>query len=386
MTNKEIAVLVRNVQKNKENAFEKLYKEIWNTVYYFCYKSLGDKQDANDAMQTVFLQVYNTINTLREPKAFNKFLYKIMTHTCSNFHKSKSRDDMDELEIYESIPEDNTEFLPNEAYETEDTKNEIAKMIETLPQKQRETILLFYYEGMQLKEIAEITDSEVNAVKNRLFTARKTLKERAETLIEKGALNYTMSILPIPILTRILLEETQKVATPEICEHAWQGICASLGIAAAAGVAGTAGTTTTATTAATATTTGVGTNIAIGLTCAAIIAVGGYIAVQVNNNFINPPAIVEEYQEKLDAAALIHTITNHTEFIEFTDKFGFMLLGGSRFGGRGSQTLYYLEEPNRFIYLGYTESPQGEFRIVYEITDERSPITYAEIPNWFASR
>ena len=384
MKNKEIAILVRNVKKHKENAFEELYKATVKTVYFYCYKSLGNKQDANDAMQTVFLQLYNTITTLREPKAFNQFLYKIMAHTCTKFYKLKSRDDMDELEVCESMPEENKEFLPAEALEKEDVREKIAEMIETLPLKQREAIIFFYYEGMSIKEIAEITDSKFDAVNNRLVKARKSLRERAKALIEEGALNYTMAIVPIPILTRILLEEAERIVTPEVCELAWQGICASLGIAVV-GTAGAATTTTVTTTTTTVATSSVLTNVAIGVTCAAILTGTVYLGFHVNNTFINPPAIVEGYNE-FDIVALIPEIVNRVEFADFVSTYGFMFLGGEWLSEKGNHVLYILDEPDRYVYLGYIENLQNEFRVVYQATEERLPLTDDQIAEWFAGR
>jgi len=396
MKNKEIAVLVKKVQKDKKGSFEELYREIWNTVYYFCYKSLGNEQDAKDAMQTVFMQLYNQIDTLRVPAAFNKFLHIIMRATCSNFYKSKEGKDTDEIEVYESVPEEKAEFLPDEAYERQDVRDEIAKMIKDLPVKQREAILLFYYEGMSIKEIAEITGSKFDAVNNRLVTARKSLRERAEILIKKGALNYTMAIIPIPILTRILREEAQQIATPEICELAWQGICASCGIVIA-GIAGAAAATTATTTASTTTaaTSSVLTNVAICLTCAAVVATGGFLAYHVNDNFINPPVIEEVYNYDVSYETdeydfdseylinLIRAINSRVDFMEFVDVYDAVFLSGASLVGAEEKMLFYLEETERFIYFGYIENAENGFRVVYEIAEDRMSFTDEQVDEWF---
>jgi len=370
MSNKEIAVLVRKVQRNKKH-FEVLYNETVKAIYYHCYKHLGNKEDASDVAQTVFLQLYKKIDTLREPAAFRKFLYAIMTNACADFHRAKFRDETDALEDFESMPEDNTEFLPSAIFERQSARKEIIEMIDELPQKQREAILLFYYKDLSIKEIAEITDSKFDAVNNRLVKARKNLRERAEALIEKGALDYTMAIAPIPIITQILAEEANAVVTPEVCQQIWQGVCGELGIAAA-------GAATTATT-------GALTNAAVACVCAGLLVSGGFLVHNVYNNFINPPAIVEEHEEyeEIDIVSLIPYITNRTEFMEFIDTHRFMLLSSLQSERRGNRMLFYLPEIDRYIYLGYTESLQGEFRVLYEITAERLSLTEEEIDEWF---
>jgi len=383
MKNEEITVLVEKVQQKEEGSFEALYNELWRKIYYRCYKTLGNEQDAKDAMQTVFIKLFQKIDTLNHPNAFGAFLRTITNNVCLDFHRVSNRNETDELETYEGVlEEDNAEFLPSEAYERQDIREKIAKIIEDLPAKQREAILLFYYENLTIKEIAEITESKFDAVNNRLVTARKTLRLRAEELVKKGALTVPMAILPVSIITKILMEEANAVATAEVGAAAWQGICAGIEVAGAVGVVGTTTATTTAATSSTAV------NVGIGLTCAAILAGTIYLGFYVNNTFFNPtpPAIVEEYEENdiFDIVTLIQEINNRPEFIDFTEIFGFMLLSSSRSDILGNRMLFLLEESDRFIYLGYTENLQGNFRVVYEVTEEPLPMTDEAIAEWFA--
>jgi len=401
MKNADIAVLVEKVQKDKQNAFEELYNAIWKTVYYFCYKNLGNEQDAKDAMQTVFIKLYEKIDTLHHPNAFNKFLFTTMKYTCSEFHKATFRNDAEDVDNYEaSLLENNAEFLPTEAFENQEIRQEVAKMVEALPEKQREAILLFYFEEKSIKEIAEITGSKFDAVNNRLVTARKTLKERAEALVKKGSLNCKMAAMsPVPILTKILLEEAGQVATLEVGNLGWQDISSSLDLTAHVGEAVAseivAETIASQATAAVSTAAGIGINLAICATIAAAVVTGVFITYSVRDTFnYSPqtayiyyqetPEIPEADEHSMDLESLIQAITNRAEFIEFTDMYGFTFLGGSRTSDRGSQMLYYLQQQGRLVYLGYTEDLQNNFRVVYEVADSSVPrITSGEVSTWF---
>jgi len=395
MKNKDIAMLVEKVQKDKENYFEELYKEIWKTVYYYCYKSLGNEQDAKDAMQTVFLQVYNKFDTLYHPNAFNNFLCTIMRYTCSNFHRAKFQKETEDLENYEAfLQEDNADFLPDEAYEKEEIRIKIAEIIGTLPAKQREAILLFYFEERSIKEIAEITESKFDAVNNRLVTARKTLRERAEALIKKGGLNRIMSIAPVHIITRILQDEAVRIATPEIGEDAWKSIAIELDLRTSIGseelnVEGTEAQVASTVKAVTAI------NTAIYATITAGLAVCVFFAYYVYDNFIDTTPDTAyygyAYEDIIDIEILIPEIRNREEFITFAAAYGFAFLGGSWTSNDGYKMLYYLEQawrsPERLIYLGYTESLRGEFRLVYEIVEDgRVRMESDEVFNWFLLR
>ena len=382
MKNEQIAILVEKVQKDKSTYFEELYEATWSTVYYYCYKTLGNEHDAKDAMQTVFIELYKKLDTLYHPNAFNSFLATLMRYTCSNYLRAKLRNTTDDIDDHEAtLPEDNTEFLPKEAFEKEEVRREIAKLVESLPEKQREAILLFYFKEKSIKEIAEITESKFDAVNNRLVVARKTLRERAEALIKEGMMDKVMAGAPVPILTRILLEEAQQIATPEIGELVWRNISKELDIPTQTTAPHTAATATT-----TASTTAVtGINVGIIAVAIAVLAAVAVLAYYINDNFFNQPAPeAVAYFEAEPFNFFIPDITNRVQFVEFTDTHGFRFLGGSRTSYSGSQMLYYLQYRDYLIHLGYIEDLQNNFQVVYQITDNNAPrITTEEIATWF---
>ena len=379
MKNKDIAVLVEKVQKSKAEHFEELYKETWKTVYYYCYKNLRNEKDAEDAMQTVYLQLYSKIDSLYHSNAFNSFLCTIMRYTCSNLHRAKFKSESEDLEKHEAIlQEENADFLPNEAYEREEVRNKIAVLVESLPEKQREAILLFYFEDKSIKEIAEITDSKFDAVNNRLVTARKTLRERVEELIRENG-PTTFSLAPLPVLTRILREEAERLATDEIGAEVWKSIADGLGLEKEISdndVQNPAKSTA-------------GINAAIYATVVAVAVVAGAFIYYVYDNFFAPPTapvVYEEhaYEDYIDFAMLIPQITDRPTFIEFTDMFGFSFLGGAWTSRDGYQMLYYLDYAGKTIYLGYMQNLQGTFQVRYEIAEgDLSRISSDEVGLWF---
>ena len=385
MKNEQIAVIVEKVQKDKNAHFDELYEATWNTVYYYCYKLLNNEHDAKDAMQTVFIELYKKFDTLHHPNAFNSFLATIMRFTCANYHRAKVRTATDDIDDHDTIlPEDNSEFLPSAAFEKEEVRREIAKLVEALPEKQREAILLFYFEEKTIKEIAEITESKFDAVNNRLVTARKTLRERVEELIKEGIMDRTMAILPIPILTRILLDDMAHIARPEIGQNSWPEIADSINIPVQPAATPPAAATATAAT--------TGINAGIIATCVALVATGVILGYYVHDTFISTPPVEAYYQTAsmaVDGAVnfeiLIPTITNRVEFVEFTDAHGFRFLGGSRTSHSGGKMLYYLHHGGDMIYLGYAEDLYGGFRVAHQVTDGDAPRVNSDgVGAWFA--
>jgi len=377
MKNEQIAILVEKVQQDKVNSFEVLYEATYKTVYYFCYKNLGNQQDAQDAMQAVFLALYNNIETLRTPFAFNKFLHTTMRYTCNDFRKTAARTQADDISDYETaLEEDNAEFLPREALDNQELRQQIAQLVEALPEKQREAILLFYFQELSLKEIADITHSKIDAVKNRLLTARKTLKERAQALVKKGELDNVMAATPI-LMTQILQEEAAHVCTPDIRNSGWQNISQQFGLPASA-------TSNAATTAATTT---AFVNTAIGVAIAACLIVGVYVAYYAYGSFFRSPAHVYEQQQQengIDFPILIAAITNRPQFDQFILTHNFRFLGSLWTSYDGSHMLYFLEYEGDFIYLGYIQDLNDNFHVLYQITSTTIPrLSADDVESWF---
>jgi hypothetical protein len=99
---------------------------------------------------------------------------------------------------------DNSEFLPENILQSEEMKNAVIDLIRALPDVQKTAVLLFYYEEMGVKEIAEIQECSVGTVKSRLNYARKYIKSEIEKRRKKG--DYILSVVPLPLLTLILRE------------------------------------------------------------------------------------------------------------------------------------------------------------------------------------
>jgi len=185
MTNKDVSVIVEKVKSGSTGAFEELYHSLFNSVYYVVRKQVSNHDDAMDIVQDVFLVVYQRIHTLKENEAFNSWLYRIAYNHCNNF-LSRSRAQSTPLEDVEDfLFEDRESFLPEETLENKEIRSQIAQAVSELPEEQKQAILLFYYAGLSVREVAAAMNATENAVKIKLSRARVTLKNKM-TLIMKG--------------------------------------------------------------------------------------------------------------------------------------------------------------------------------------------------------
>lgn len=119
-------------------------------------------------VQNSFLKAIEQLPTLRNPDAMKTWFYRILTNEClQTLRKHKRESLMEPSDIREEI------YL-EKAYEPD---LELYEAVRKLPPETQTIIFLHYYEERTLKEISQITGSNLNTVKSRLYAGLRKLKE-----------------------------------------------------------------------------------------------------------------------------------------------------------------------------------------------------------------
>lgn len=127
----------------------------------------GDTQLADDLAQDTFVKAYLSCDGFRDESSFSTWIYRIAYNTfVSNRRSSKVSAPIDEAEGMSSSERADTSFDYQELYAA----------LGNLSPKERSALLLHYMQGYAVKEIADITDSTVEAVKQQLSRGRQHLK------------------------------------------------------------------------------------------------------------------------------------------------------------------------------------------------------------------
>ena len=134
-------------------------------VYRVALHSLGTPQDADDAVQEVFLRLYQRAEPFDSPEHLRRWLLRVTLNYCRDVLKSPWRRRRVSLE---SLPE-----LP--AFQREEERV-LYQTVMSLPEKYRTVLDLFYYEELSVREIAGLLHIQVSAVTTRLSRARGKLK------------------------------------------------------------------------------------------------------------------------------------------------------------------------------------------------------------------
>lgn len=132
----------------------------------------GDPDTAADITQDVFLKLLENIQSVRKIGKFQNYLLTIAVNTCNNYYKKAKPMYMD-LETLADIEVADNTF---EKIELDELKTDVQYAINTLPDYQKEVIILRFYYDLKIREIANITKVSVSTVKSRLQQGIKKLE------------------------------------------------------------------------------------------------------------------------------------------------------------------------------------------------------------------
>lgn len=153
--------------------FENIYERYKTMLYRIAFTYLKNNQDVQDVLQEVFLKRFYEAPTFENEEHEKYWMIRITINLSKNLLKSFWKRKVGTInELMESEDVFQWNFSENE--------QEIFRMIMSLPDKQRTTIYLHYYEGYSCKEIAEILKCKESAVKMRLKKGRELLKADLE--------------------------------------------------------------------------------------------------------------------------------------------------------------------------------------------------------------
>lgn len=156
----------------EESAFEELVSQNQDKLLRTCYLYLRDRQLAEDAVQETFLKAYRSLPAFRGDSSQKTWLTRIAINTCRDLYRSEWFRHMDRRVTPEDLPESGAPFSSRE--------ESLIVEVMRLPRRLREVTLLYYYHGMDERDIAEALGISRSAVSDRLSRARRKLKGMIE--------------------------------------------------------------------------------------------------------------------------------------------------------------------------------------------------------------
>ncbi len=143
---------------------DEIIKKYIDMVYRLALARTRNKSHADDVVQEVFLRYISKERRFESDEHIKAWLIRVTINCSSNVFSNSWFSKT--APLTEDIPFDSPE------------KSEVYYAVLELPQKYRTVIHLFYYEDMQISEIAEITGSKISTVKSQLHRGREMLREK----------------------------------------------------------------------------------------------------------------------------------------------------------------------------------------------------------------
>jgi RNA polymerase sigma-70 factor (ECF subfamily) len=189
-------ILIRRLKEHDERAFTEFVKAYQNQIYNLIFRMLGNRQEAEDVAQEVFVTVFKNIGTFRGDCRLSTWLYRIATNHCRNRIKYLSRrktqshreyqDELAKVQPQSAVagqPTTSQVARPDQLAEGKQMERLIQNAIRELDDDHREVIVLRDIQNLPYQEICDITGLPAGTVKSRLHRARLALKEKLSDLV-----------------------------------------------------------------------------------------------------------------------------------------------------------------------------------------------------------
>ena len=181
--------LVQQAKAGDRNAFAALVSAYESKVYNLALRYLGNREDAMDASQEVFLRVFRFLPGFQEESGFSTWIYRIGVNVCKDMLAKQSKRNEQSIEVEDEDDERRTidivdcRYAPEQILENAELRTMLSKAIASLPEQQREVIVLRDIQGLSYEEIAGVLSLESGTVKSRLSRARENLRKK---LLQNG--------------------------------------------------------------------------------------------------------------------------------------------------------------------------------------------------------
>ncbi|MDD2529824.1 MAG: RNA polymerase sigma factor [Bacteroidales bacterium] len=173
--------IAQEISKGNQRVFEDFFNSHKLKVMNLCYGMVHDRDVAEDLVQDIFVEIYSSAHKFQGKSRLSTWLYRIAINKTINYlRKEKYR------KFFVSVDDNKhslqTDFRADLNLEEQEKVKHMHKIIDSLPSKQKQALVLFIYDELPQKEIAEIMNSSVASVEVLVHRAKQKIKEKTKNI------------------------------------------------------------------------------------------------------------------------------------------------------------------------------------------------------------
>lgn len=184
--------LVSEYIAGQHRAFDALVDRYQARLLNFIYRTVGDRERAEDLVQEVFIRVHRHLARFDRSKKFSTWIYTIASNLAKNELRNRSRNP---LVLFQAITQgwedeerplefEDPSSRPDDLFRKRHVRSLVEDTVAQLPKHHREVFVLRELEGRSYEEIAELTHCNLGTVKSRLNRARSSFAEIIEPALQ----------------------------------------------------------------------------------------------------------------------------------------------------------------------------------------------------------
>ena len=221
--NTNLQSLTQRAANNDEGAITALYNHYEKPMIRYARNYVNNNEDAQDAVQNAFINAFRHISSLEDGSKFEAWLRRIVRNEATSLVRGKLQNsttyftDMEDEEgnLQYDPSDEKIENRPDLLMDQQTTKELIVKILDSLPEEQRLVTMMYYYEHLTMKDIAEELDIPQTTVVGRINTAKKNIKSSVQSLEKTDGIKlYSMAPFTYFLYLLGLLGQTDPASIP----------------------------------------------------------------------------------------------------------------------------------------------------------------------------
>jgi RNA polymerase sigma-70 factor, ECF subfamily len=162
----------------KDAEFTRIVEEHAQGVFTHAHAMLGSREEAEEAAQDVFLNVYRSLGGFQRRAKVSTWIWRITTNVCLNRRESRRRIVTTSIDVAGSGELQDESPDPERSFIVREERGRLNRLIASLPDREAAALTLYYLEGMEYKEIALILDITEGSVATAIHRGRERLAGR----------------------------------------------------------------------------------------------------------------------------------------------------------------------------------------------------------------